>query len=246
MIHRRRTAVWRSLVTAVTLFTAILVFSPVAVAGTANQGCEEGNGGNPHCYSEAEFYHELTAVYGTWNDENMSPGGPYDEPHIDSEFWLRLSDGAYIETGLYNGWENFLHGTNECHCGAYAQFWSDTSPGGYQWVHIVNNITPDGKNHSYEIARGSKTNEWYVYIDSNLVGNSLDTEQWVGDDLQVGGELQAPNEDEGSFANTYNMYVDGKYASGWFAFGKPNAYSIFPGFNAQTYGNSEYSWNEPQ
>jgi len=78
-------------------------FSPVALAGTTGQGCEEYDGGDPHCYSIAVFDGTLTGAWGEWPDENVSPG-PSSEPnsnHIDSEYWLRLTNGAYIEIGIY-------------------------------------------------------------------------------------------------------------------------------------------------
>ncbi len=244
----------RGLLTAMTLLVVFLTpacFSSLAVAGTTGQGCEEYNGGDPHCYSVAAFYGTLTGAWGEWKDENMSPG-PSSTPnsnHIDSEFWLGLTNGAYIEIGIFNGFENEPeHYMGGCGCGAYGQFWADTTTHEIQWVHFIYNISPDGAWHTYEIQRAGTRNYWNLYIDYNLVGTSTDTEDWTGEEQEIGGELQAPYVDypEGSFANTYNMYVEGKNSGGeWYSYGKPNAYTISSGFNAQVYGNDEFSWNEP-
>lgn len=245
---------WRSLLTAMVLLVSLLTlagFSSVAVAGTTGQGCEEHDGGDPHCYSAAIFDGNQAGVWGEWADEDMSPGpsSTSNSNHIDSEMWLDLTNGAYIETGLYNGFEDgFEHETGGCGCGAYAQFWADTTAKEVQWEHWVYNITPNKHWHSYEIQRAGATNHWNIYIDYSLVGTSTDTEDWTGKDQVVGGELQAPYVDDpsGSYADTYNMYVEAENASGeWYKYGKPNGYDIYSGFNAQIYGNSEFSWNEP-
>ena len=148
----------------------------------------------------------------------------------------------------YNGFEIYEHHTGGCECGAYGQFWADTTAGNTQWQHFVYNISPDGATHSYQIQHAGASNQWDLYIDYNLVGVSTDTADWTGQEQQVGGELQAPAVDNppGSFANTFNMYVEGRNSNGnWYHYGTPNRYYIDSGFNAQIYGNSEFSWNEP-
>jgi hypothetical protein len=81
------------------------------------------------------------------------------------------------------------------------------------------------------------------------VGESTDVGSWAGVYQQVGGELYAPAVDNpsGSFADTFEMYVEGQNTSGtWYYYGKPNSEVLTYGFQGTPiYGNSQWAWNEP-
>lgn len=218
-----------------------------AFAGTTSESCSPN-----HCYSIAQFNGLLTGVWGEWLDENMNPGSssasaPF---HITSENWFLLNNGSYIETGLANGYQFTTNTTGSCSCVTYGFFWADTNPNGVQWVHYGNDITPDLNNHTYEIQRAGTTNDWNIFLDYNLVGLSTATQTWNGTAQQVGGELYATavNNPAGSFANTFNQYVQGENSSGsWYYYGQPSTTQVSAGFNGTSaYGNSQWAWNEPQ
>ena len=186
----------------------------------------------------------------------MSPGlsSAIQINHINSETWFFLDNNSYIEEGLYNGWEgNFQGGLQTT---AYQQFWADISPGYYGvfYEHTIQNISPDGVNHSYQISRAPTFPNWNIYVDGNYVNVSTVTQSadWKGYNQQVGGELQSNSVSSppGSFADTFDMSVAGVNSAGqFFTYGSgfpTGTYVDAPGscFNGQVLNSSEYAWNK--
>ena len=153
---------------------------------------------------------QWTGIWGTWHRNNLQSGGSSaSQPnHINSEMWFTLTNGAYLETGLYDGFEPSSYG-NGCNCGAYAQFWADTDSNGNQFTHVIANVSPTGQTDTYQISRAPNVNQWYIFLNGNNVGLSTITQAWSGPRMDIGGELQAPSDTNpsGSHADDFDMYA---------------------------------------
>ncbi len=236
---RLRRHVW-SAMTVLAVVTQLIAVRP-ASAQTAS--CLD-----PHCYSIMMLTSgQWTGAWGQWHSNYMAPGpsSPSLHAHINSEMWFSLNNGAYLEEGLINGYQFWPGG---CACVAYSAFWADTTPGEVQYQHTIENIVPDGRDHTYQISRGPRVNEWYIYYDNKVRGISTVTGDWMGNRHDVGGELAAlsTSTSPASHADTFDMHVKVIDTAGravkW---PRIDATSISPGFNGFSWEPSEWSWNKP-
>jgi hypothetical protein len=169
-------------------FVAIVGCALLGVAATgtsarAEVSCES------HCYSVN--WYDQSGITGIWMTEadawdSIGNGSGYDpNAHIDSEIWLGMPSGGYIEAGLRNGSDATLPGG--CNCTAYDAFWAETTPAGDQFQHILAHLTPDLASHTYEFVHTSG-NDWAFYYDSSFVENSTVSGSPSGNQEELGGE----------------------------------------------------------
>ena len=100
------------------------------VTGTsarADTSCE-----TPHCYA-INWYDQsnITGIYMNEADAVSSIGTGYGDSnaHINSEIWLTMPNGAWVEAGLRNGSDAGAV-SGGCGCVAYDAFWEDATPDG--------------------------------------------------------------------------------------------------------------------
>ncbi|WP_194911499.1 hypothetical protein [Catenulispora rubra] len=173
-----------------TAFGTILVLM-LALLGLAPSGASAASScppGGSHCYAIGQLYrNDFTGIYGHWHSNNMYLNDYNGSQHINSEMWLLIPGGGWVETGLTNA--NSSSDPNPCGCTAYEVFWDDAAAnnGGY-WQHWVANVTPDGTDHWYEIVHGNN-NTWNIYHDGYLVGNSANAAAANGVRQDIGGEV---------------------------------------------------------
>jgi hypothetical protein len=164
---------------------------------------------------------------------------------VDTTNWLGFSNGAYAETGLWNGYQD---GMNSCNCVAYSQYWADTLPGGTgQVFHTYANISPTGVNRTFQISRAATTNRFIFFFDGFHSGTTRDLGAWTGSTLQLGGELAAISSTNpaGSHADTFDMYVSGINGSGTlFNLGTATGTYHETTFNGLAGGTSQWHWNK--
>jgi hypothetical protein len=126
---------------------------------------------------------------------------------MNSEFWFGLNNENYIEEGLRNGLESNDGG---CNCIAYSIFWADhvgvSSGHDVEYRHIIANVSPTGQADTYQISRAPTPNQWYVFLNGNVVGVSTVTGDWAGPFEEIGGEYQNTYVSYGH-ADNFDMYT---------------------------------------
>lgn len=210
-----------------------------------------------HVYATSEYNASgLEGLEGQWHDSNISiDSNDYsDTGFISSEMWLTMSTSqssmAWIETGINEGYEPppTTYSSIGCGCEAYYHFWADaynydeaTGSGEY-YEHVINNTTPTGDNHVYEIVfsgyNSSNVPVWDVYLDYALVGqdtiqvSSSAVQGVVGLELsdadnssgaqgsdggcQSSGNCASPDPDNGNeYTDTFNYFMQVNVNSSW-------------------------------
>lgn len=220
-----------------------------AAPASASVGCAG------HCYSTARFDGSVTGIWGRWNRNYMSPEVSNDPAEfINSEMWMGLPSGNWVETGLRNGytvngqWNTY---DGSCNCNAYSVFWGDQEPvtGPFPpiyWRHIIANVSPTGQTDTYQISRAATVNQWNIYWNGNPVGLSTVTQAWTGSRQSVGGEYSGVTSARG-VADTFAMEV--KYINGSgqaVSWGGPSSTTVTPGAGmwGSSPGASRWSWNK--
>lgn len=192
---------------------------PVVTFGSAlpaaAQSC--GHSSGSEAYSIAWYCGSSSGLEGQWHDNNMylSTADYNSSGHITNEMWALTAVG-WIETGLLNSAN--LWGANPCGCVAYQQFWADDN--GNFYFHWLNNLSPDGNNHVYEILnRGGGSNYWDIYLDYSYKGTSRIQTTTTSYQTQVGLELfqgyGQPYVNSSSHADTFTNYIE-DYSGSWF------------------------------
>ena len=90
--------------------------------GTAATACV-----SPHCYSIGVLdRNDFTGISGEWHSNNMylADSDYANGSHINSEMWLAMPNGTWVEEGLRNG----VDPGDPCGCTAYEVFWADEPP----------------------------------------------------------------------------------------------------------------------
>jgi hypothetical protein len=223
----------------VAIVTAVLAGVAAAPAAQAATSCI-----NPHCYSIGilDRSDDFTGIYGEWHSNNMyladsdyAYGG-----HINSEMWLVMPNGTWVEEGLRNG----IDPGDPCGCTAYEVFWADASTSGNFSRHYIANVAPDGTDHSYVIQQGSGVNTWDVYYDGAYQGTSTVTGSWTGHEQQVGGEVQV-NDLSTAWCDWFEMTSDFRDGAGNWYLSNGGAsvptQQVDPGFTGYWY-NSDWIW----
>jgi hypothetical protein len=141
-----------------------------------------------HCYSLASYF--STGIYSAHLLENREPLWATNVAqigaHLNSEMWLTMQDGSYIEAGLRYGDDSFSDG-QPCANVCYDLFWSETKPDGSSHRTIITNTTPNGYRDEWAIGRYGGA--WIIKLNGNLVGTSSYATDPTSQRLDVGSEL---------------------------------------------------------
>jgi hypothetical protein len=189
----------------------------VAASGTPARAEPPGVCEAPHCYA-INWYDQsgITGIYMTEGDAfssiTNSPAPPYDSgAHINSEIWLYMPSGGYVEAGLRNGSDAGAY-SGGCNCVAYDAFWADHTPGGVEYQHIIAHLTPDGASHTYEFVQTSG-NTWAFYYDGSFLEDSTVTGSSTGNRFDVGGEYENTScGADAGLAHNFNLLSEFKFA----------------------------------
>ncbi|WP_030439009.1 hypothetical protein [Actinoplanes subtropicus] len=223
---------------------ALAGLQTLAPPAYANRNCE-----SPHCYSQA--FYTASGLIGMWSEiqENyLSIGTGYGDSnaHINSETWLLMPSGAWVEAGLRDGNDSGSW-SGGCSCLAYDAFWADTnSKGTAEYRHIIESTTSTGNWDDFEFDHTSGPT-WYVYFNGNYIGYGQATGSSSGKEEQAGGEYQNTTCVTGAgWADNFDIYTEVANSNGYFspAWNHPNEIDSGCGFEGIHYRNGEFSWQK--
>jgi hypothetical protein len=225
------------------LLLGTLALQSVASPAYADRSCE-----SPHCYSIARY--SASGITGMWGDIQQnytSIGTGYGDTlaHINSETWLLMSNGAWLEAGLRNGSDVGAY-NGGCYCVAYDTFWEDATSSRTQFEHIIGHTTPNGAWDSFEFDHTSGSN-WNFYFNGNYNSYSSATGSSSGNYEEVGGEYQNRSCVAGAgWANNFDIYTAVLINGSWIqpAWNQDNYIDSGCGFEGIHYSNGEYSWQK--
>ncbi len=252
------------------VFLALSAMSVLCLStGSPAQAAGPFCGGNTHCYSVGEpSTIDNNGLEGQWYDEllNMPHSEVEDGYHISNEMWFATSYNSHgygwVEEGLANAC-NVYGATSSDTCAdlggeqAYLQFWAtQDNVANKFYFRLIDNLSPDGDNHVYEIWDTSScdNDDFTIYVDFAAVGTATDQHSCKSDEEFFGIELSSPGANSGEVADTFNNYMqyydDGV---GWEYYGSPAGEITIPCgtypngecLNGTTYQDSEWSDNKP-
>ncbi len=233
-------------------FAFVTTAPPAAAEQCLQDGC--------HYYSVAQLNGAFSGMEGQWHNNNMylSSSDFHNLGHLSDEMWFNTAfdNSTWVETGLNNALYEAAPKPDPCNCIAYQQFWADNAAGVF-YYHFLDNTSPNGSNHVYEILNRSGTNYFDVYLDYSLVGTSTNQTIATSADIQTGLELDQGTADEtldtSSHADNFDNYI--QYRSGGSLHDAGfNSFIIDQGcnphpqgycMNGKSYGSGEYSDSKP-
>jgi len=202
-----------------------------------------------HCYSVARY--SSTGIYSAHLLENREPlwaTNVYQNgAHLNSEMWLEMQDGSYIEAGIRYGDDSNSTG-QPCNNVCYDLFWSETNWYGAYHRTIVANTTPTGYRDEWAIGRYAGS--WIIKLNGNLVGTATYATDPVSKTLEVGSELQQETCSAlQSHGYNSNMHVLVQASGGTLhdpAWIEPVINHCAPTQMLGTFiSSSQFSWNKP-
>lgn len=216
----------------------------VAVPAHADRYCE-----SPHCYSDAAY--DGSGLEGMWSSirqNSLTIGTNYGDPfaHINSETWLYLPSGAWLEAGLRHG-DDTGASSGGCGCVAYDAFWSDGGTNHVEHEHIIMHTSANGNVDTFEFDHQTGA-IWNFYFNGAYNNYSSITGASSGYAEAAGGEYQNTTCVAGAgLASNFDIYTNLEDGSGnWAGPAWNTANHIDPGcgFEGIHYSNGEYSWQK--